>query len=170
MTPDGTVTLLLAGDVMTGRGVDQALRHHAPWPPKDVPYRVHPGSVDMLTAAHLDVCTRANNRALDWGHGALHPAGIASAGAVVLQHWGGNWVPEVPAEAYRRRGIGRRRAAAASRPGGWVAHAGGGRVVAAGSGMTRAEAPRARHASPHRAGAEGVCFGAFVASFMAWRC
>ena len=30
MTPDGAVTLLLAGDVMTGRGVDQALRHHAP--------------------------------------------------------------------------------------------------------------------------------------------
>ena len=30
MTADGAVVLLLAGDVMTGRGVDQALRHHAP--------------------------------------------------------------------------------------------------------------------------------------------
>jgi poly-gamma-glutamate synthesis protein (capsule biosynthesis protein) len=30
MTPDGAVVLLLAGDVMTGRGIDQALRRHAP--------------------------------------------------------------------------------------------------------------------------------------------
>lgn len=242
MTPDGAVTLLLAGDVMTGRGVDQALRHRAPpelfepvvrdareylrlaeaangpvgaplaphepwgdalpalraadvdarvvnletaltaggapWPHKDIHYRMHPGNVDVLTAAHLDVCTLANNHVLDWGRDALretlavlHAAGIASAGAgidtetawapamrplagggrllvwgfalpssgvpadwaagrgagvallpdlspgtarriadrvarerrardlvVVSLHWGGNWVPEVPAE------------------------------------------------------------------------
>ncbi|MCI1191927.1 CapA family protein [Calidifontimicrobium sp. SYSU G02091] len=152
MTPDGTVTLLLAGDVMTGRGVDQALRHHAPpqlyepvvddareylrlaeaangpvgaplaphepwgaaraqflapdvdarvvnletavtaggapWPRKGIHYRMHPANVDVLTAAHVDVCTVANNHVLDWGRdalretlAALHAAGIATVGA-----------------------------------------------------------------------------------------
>src|SRR5512139_703142 len=30
MTPQGALVLMLAGDVMTGRGIDQALRHRAP--------------------------------------------------------------------------------------------------------------------------------------------
>jgi poly-gamma-glutamate capsule biosynthesis protein CapA/YwtB (metallophosphatase superfamily) len=59
-----------------------------PWLDKEVHYRMHPDNVPCLTAAHLDVCTLANNHALDWGRGALletldalHRAGISTAGA-----------------------------------------------------------------------------------------
>jgi poly-gamma-glutamate synthesis protein (capsule biosynthesis protein) len=145
-------TLWLAGDVMTGRGVDQVLRQSVdpglherfvkdarryvelaeeengpipapvgpryvwgdaleafagpgpdvrvvnletavttrdePWPGKRIHYRMHPGNVDVLEAAGLDVCVLANNHALDWGREglletleALRGAGVAVAGA-----------------------------------------------------------------------------------------
>jgi poly-gamma-glutamate capsule biosynthesis protein CapA/YwtB (metallophosphatase superfamily) len=146
------ITLFLCGDVMTGRGVDQILRHPSapelhepsmrdarhyvdlaegvngpiprgvdagyvwgdalheldrvqpavriinlettittsdtPWPGKPVHYRMHPTNVDCLTAAHVDVCTLANNHVLDYGYAGLldtldtlHDAGIKTAGA-----------------------------------------------------------------------------------------
>jgi poly-gamma-glutamate capsule biosynthesis protein CapA/YwtB (metallophosphatase superfamily) len=55
---------------------------------KGIQYRMHPENVPCLAAASLDVCTLANNHALDWGRGALlqtietlHRFGIATAGA-----------------------------------------------------------------------------------------
>jgi poly-gamma-glutamate capsule biosynthesis protein CapA/YwtB (metallophosphatase superfamily) len=129
--PDRSVRLLLCGDVMTGRGVDQILPHPGdpalyegyvrdarryvelaeaangpirrpvdfPWPwgdtldviaeaapdirlanletsvtrsnyhepGKAVHYRMNPGNVPCLTAAHIDICTLANNHILDFG-------------------------------------------------------------------------------------------------------
>jgi poly-gamma-glutamate synthesis protein (capsule biosynthesis protein) len=57
-------------------------------PDKEVLYRMHPGNIDCLTAAHIDCCCLANNHVLDWGyHGleetiqTLDRAGIAHAGA-----------------------------------------------------------------------------------------
>lgn len=62
--------------------------HGEPWPGKGIHYRMHPGNVDVLGAAGLDVCVLANNHALDWGRKGLletletlQGAGIAVAGA-----------------------------------------------------------------------------------------
>ncbi|WP_166263616.1 CapA family protein [Marinobacter caseinilyticus] len=143
--------LLLCGDVMTGRGIDQIMprsvdpilfesvvqsavdyialaeRRHGPIPRnvephyiwgealplmqamspdvrianletavttsgdrqhKGINYRMHPANVACLQAAHLDVCTLANNHVLDWGERGLREtlevlrdAGIKTAGA-----------------------------------------------------------------------------------------
>lgn len=152
MQTPASVTLLLTGDVMTGRGIDQILRHPslpvlyesyiqdardyvrlaeaingpipapvsadymwgealaaiaqaAPdlrivnletavttsadaWPGKGIHYRMHPGNVDCLTAAHIDCSVVANNHVLDWGHPGLaetlqvlRQAGMHTAGA-----------------------------------------------------------------------------------------
>jgi len=55
---------------------------------KDIHYRMHPGNIDCLTAARLDVCTLANNHVLDFGHAgliesldSLARAGLKTAGA-----------------------------------------------------------------------------------------
>lgn len=59
-----------------------------PWPGKGIHYRMHPGNVEVLTAAGLDACVLANNHVLDWGRegladtlSALRGAGIRTAGA-----------------------------------------------------------------------------------------
>lgn len=145
-------TIFLAGDVMTGRGVDQILpapskpelredfvkqatdyvalaeQVHGPigapvassyiwgdalpvlervkpnaslinletsitasddfWPGKGINYRMHPGNIGCLQAAHVDVCALANNHVLDFGRSGLvetldvlRRAGIRTAGA-----------------------------------------------------------------------------------------
>jgi poly-gamma-glutamate synthesis protein (capsule biosynthesis protein) len=38
---------------------------------KGIHYRMHPGNVPCLTAAHIDCCVLANNHVLDWGEGGL---------------------------------------------------------------------------------------------------
>lgn len=38
-----------------------------PWVGKGINYRMHPGNIECLTAARLDVCSLANNHALDYG-------------------------------------------------------------------------------------------------------
>ncbi|MCG2582241.1 MAG: CapA family protein [Marinobacter sp.] len=55
---------------------------------KGINYRMHPANVACLQAAHLDVCTLANNHVLDWGKSGLletlevlRNAGIKTAGA-----------------------------------------------------------------------------------------
>jgi poly-gamma-glutamate synthesis protein (capsule biosynthesis protein) len=65
---------------VTADGVPQA--------DKGIHYRMHPDDVPCLAAARLDVCTLANNHALDWGRAALletirvlRLAGIATVGA-----------------------------------------------------------------------------------------
>lgn len=62
--------------------------HDEPWPGKDIHYRMHPGNVDVLGAAGLDVVILANNHVLDWGREGLdetlrtlRSARIAVAGA-----------------------------------------------------------------------------------------
>jgi poly-gamma-glutamate synthesis protein (capsule biosynthesis protein) len=57
-------------------------------PGKEVLYRMHPGNVGCLTAAHIDCCCLANNHVLDWGRRGLEEtlqtldgAGVAHAGA-----------------------------------------------------------------------------------------
>lgn len=146
------VTLFLCGDVMTGRGIDQALPFRSrpqlyepyvqsageyvalaearngpierpiafddiwgdalalldqarperrivnletavttsdqPWLDKGIHYRMHPGNVACLTAAHIDCCVLANNHVLDWGRAGLAETlrvlqgkGLATAGA-----------------------------------------------------------------------------------------
>jgi poly-gamma-glutamate capsule biosynthesis protein CapA/YwtB (metallophosphatase superfamily) len=146
------LTLWLAGDVMTGRGIDQVMAHPCspelyegwvrdareyvklaekvhgcipqpvppehiwgealaeierhkpdlrlvnletavttrghPWPAKGIHYRMNPRHVDALQAAHLDVCSLANNHVMDWGVdglretlSALQTAGLHTAGA-----------------------------------------------------------------------------------------
>ncbi|HZV21432.1 MAG TPA: CapA family protein [Hyphomicrobiales bacterium] len=145
------VTLFLAGDVMTGRGIDQILPHpsqpriyedyatsaleyvalaeraHGTIPrpvdfpyvwgdaldvlsfrnpdlrivnletavttsgspePKGINYRMHPGNIGVLKAAHIDCCALANNHVLDWGEPGLldtldilKGTGILTAGA-----------------------------------------------------------------------------------------
>jgi poly-gamma-glutamate synthesis protein (capsule biosynthesis protein) len=148
----GRIGLFLCGDVMTGRGIDQALPHpgnpvlYEPcvldaryyvqmaesangsirkpvdvayiWgdaleelqraetdvriinletsitssedrcPDKEVLYRMHPGNIGCLTAAHITCCSLANNHVLDWGCRGLEEtlqtldrAGVAHAGA-----------------------------------------------------------------------------------------
>lgn len=57
-------------------------------PAKDIHYRVSPENAACLAAAHVDVCTLANNHVLDWGEpglvdtlDTLDRLGIAHAGA-----------------------------------------------------------------------------------------
>lgn len=59
-----------------------------PWPGKGIHYRMHPGNVGCVAAAHVDCCVLANNHVLDWGYEGLedtletlHAAGIRTAGA-----------------------------------------------------------------------------------------
>jgi poly-gamma-glutamate capsule biosynthesis protein CapA/YwtB (metallophosphatase superfamily) len=59
-----------------------------PWPAKGIHYRMHPGNVDVLNAAHVDCCVLANNHVLDWSYAgltqtlaSLHDANIATVGA-----------------------------------------------------------------------------------------
>ncbi len=90
--------LFLCGDVMTGRGIDQALRivnletaitsAETPWPGKGIHYRMHPQNIGCLSAGHISACCLANNHVLDWGHDGLSEtlqtldaAGIAHSGA-----------------------------------------------------------------------------------------
>jgi poly-gamma-glutamate synthesis protein (capsule biosynthesis protein) len=58
------------------------------WRGKGINYRMHPGNIACLTAAHVDVCGLANNHVLDYGyHGltetleTLTRAGLKTAGA-----------------------------------------------------------------------------------------
>jgi len=58
------------------------------WPAKGIHYRMHPGNVDCLTAAGVDVCVLANNHVLDYGRSGLDEtiatltdAGLKVAGA-----------------------------------------------------------------------------------------
>lgn len=37
-----------------------------PWPGKGIQYRMHPGNVDCLTVAGVDVASLANNHVMDW--------------------------------------------------------------------------------------------------------
>jgi poly-gamma-glutamate capsule biosynthesis protein CapA/YwtB (metallophosphatase superfamily) len=60
----------------------------AAWPNKGIHYRMHPGNVDILSAAAIDCCVLANNHVLDWGRAGLaetlatlDAAGIHRAGA-----------------------------------------------------------------------------------------
>ena len=41
--------------------------HGHPWPAKGIHYRMSPRHVAALQAAHIDVCSLANNHVLDWG-------------------------------------------------------------------------------------------------------
>jgi len=97
------LTLWLAGDVMTGRGIDQVMAHpcspelYEGWVRDAREYvklaekvhgRMNPSHVHALKAAHLDVCSLANNHVLDWGIdglretlSALQAAGLHTAGA-----------------------------------------------------------------------------------------
>lgn len=63
-------------------------RSDAPWPSKDVHYKMSPDNTPCLTAAGIDCCVLANNHTLDWGVpglletlDALDAAGIKHAGA-----------------------------------------------------------------------------------------
>jgi poly-gamma-glutamate synthesis protein (capsule biosynthesis protein) len=58
------------------------------WVSKGINYRMHPGNVGCLTAAHVDCCALANNHVLDWAANGLNEtlatlagAGIKTAGA-----------------------------------------------------------------------------------------
>jgi poly-gamma-glutamate synthesis protein (capsule biosynthesis protein) len=58
------------------------------WPGKAIHYRMHPGNIGCLVAAHIDCCCLANNHVLDWGYTglaetlqSLDRAGIAHSGA-----------------------------------------------------------------------------------------
>jgi poly-gamma-glutamate synthesis protein (capsule biosynthesis protein) len=59
-----------------------------PWPGKGIHYRTHPGNIDVLRAAEIDVCVLANNHVLDWGREGLadtitafDAAGLCAIGA-----------------------------------------------------------------------------------------
>jgi len=41
------------------------------WKGKEIHYRMHPGNIDCITAAKIDVCSLANNHVLDWGYAGL---------------------------------------------------------------------------------------------------
>lgn len=65
--------------------ITQANQH---WPGKEVHYRMHPDNVAVLTTAHIDICTLANNHILDWHYTGLKEtlitlknAGIQFSGA-----------------------------------------------------------------------------------------
>jgi poly-gamma-glutamate capsule biosynthesis protein CapA/YwtB (metallophosphatase superfamily) len=60
----------------------------APWPGKEVQYRMHPENVQVLNAAGIDFCSLANNHTLDWSRPGLletmqtlRKAGIPYGGA-----------------------------------------------------------------------------------------
>jgi poly-gamma-glutamate synthesis protein (capsule biosynthesis protein) len=59
-----------------------------PWPDKGIHYRMHPGNVEVVTAAGADVASLANNHVMDWSVegleqtlDTLHAAGVATIGA-----------------------------------------------------------------------------------------
>ncbi|HXX68706.1 MAG TPA: CapA family protein [Polyangiaceae bacterium] len=87
--PWGDATRVLASVDLRIANLETAVTADGvPWTDKGIHYRMHPDNVRCLAAARLDVCTLANNHALDWGRGALletldslHRAGIATAGA-----------------------------------------------------------------------------------------
>lgn len=109
-----TVTLFPAGDVMTGRGIDQTLPQPGdlraelermapdarivnletavtasgePWPRKGIHYRMNPANVPCLTAAGLDCCVLANDHVMDWGRAGLAET-LAALRAAGPQHPG----------------------------------------------------------------------------------
>jgi poly-gamma-glutamate synthesis protein (capsule biosynthesis protein) len=41
------------------------------WKGKEIHYRMHPGNIDCITAAKIDICALANNHILDWGYTGL---------------------------------------------------------------------------------------------------
>jgi poly-gamma-glutamate capsule biosynthesis protein CapA/YwtB (metallophosphatase superfamily) len=41
------------------------------WKGKGIHYRMHPGNIDCIIAAKIDVCSLANNHVLDWGYAGL---------------------------------------------------------------------------------------------------
>lgn len=51
--------------------------------PKGINYRMHPRNVGVLTAAHIDCCTLANNHVMDWGEPGLIETLDTLAGAGV---------------------------------------------------------------------------------------
>ncbi|MBS3804168.1 MAG: CapA family protein [Oleiphilaceae bacterium] len=60
----------------------------SPWPDKSIHYRMHPGNIDCLMAAHPHGCSVANNHVLDWDYPGLrdtlsflNKAGIKPVGA-----------------------------------------------------------------------------------------
>ena len=76
----GAVTLFLCGDVMTGRGIDQALPH-----PSDS--RIHERTLKSALG-YVQLAEAANGPILDWGHSSLsetlatlRKAGLKTAGA-----------------------------------------------------------------------------------------
>ena len=103
------------------------------WPDKAVHYRMHPGNVDCLTAARIDVATLANNHTLDWGAAGLVETldTLAAAGIATV-------------------GAGRDRQAA-QRPA-LIPLADGGRVIVAGVGSTTSGIPWRWAATAERPG------------------
>lgn len=41
------------------------------WEGKEVHYRMHPGNIEAITSAKIDICSLANNHVLDWGYAGL---------------------------------------------------------------------------------------------------
>jgi poly-gamma-glutamate synthesis protein (capsule biosynthesis protein) len=41
------------------------------WEGKEIHYRMHPGNIDCISIAKIDVCSLANNHVLDWGYAGL---------------------------------------------------------------------------------------------------
>ena len=71
-----------------------------PWPQKGIQYRMHPGNIDCITVADIDVCVLANNHVLDWSYEGLDQtlttvtgAGMATAGAGTDQ--ASAWAPAI---------------------------------------------------------------------------
>jgi len=58
--------------------------HNDYWKAKGIHYRMHPGNIDILKAAGIDVCALANNHVLDWGYAGLSET-LASLKAANIQ-------------------------------------------------------------------------------------
>jgi poly-gamma-glutamate capsule biosynthesis protein CapA/YwtB (metallophosphatase superfamily) len=71
----------------------------APWPDKEIHYRMHPKNISCLTAARIDACALANNHILDWGYDGLSET-LRTLDAAHVSHAGaGNDASEAAAPA-----------------------------------------------------------------------
>ena len=113
--------------------LETSITTHDNFAPKGINYRMHPRNVDVLTAAAIDCCALANNHVLDWGveglretlsvlqHAGIHSAGagmnLEQAQAPATIPVAGKGRVLVFAFGTEYSGIGRKWAAAISRPG-----------------------------------------------------
>lgn len=79
-----------------------------PWLRKEINYRMHPGNVEILRVAGIDVCTLANNHILDWGYAGLKDTMTTLKNANIQFSGVGNTIDEASKPAICELNFGKR--------------------------------------------------------------